>query len=271
MAIAGEDGVDVFVNDKPYRRKTEHGQVRIPSLKVGDYTIRVKKAGYLDPPAQTVQIKKGEESRVEFHMQMAPQIAALQFRGGQPGTMILLDREYVTTVGPDGSATLANLKPGDHTLDLKRDGFQPKHLVRAFKAGDTVILAGPDVALEKMVAESKPAPMPPPEPVPSPAANESQPATVPATVHRGGGFVIYTRQKELSTIRSLCNCVKAAAFSKLSVCSGSSIIRTLRTTCFTKWMENISLFAKLSTESPRNCRKCHSMGSLKNLWASRSR
>jgi hypothetical protein len=196
VVVAGEDGVNVIVNDKPYRRKTEHGQVRIPSLKVGDYTVQVKKAGYVDSPSQTVHIKKGEEARVEFHLQVSPQIAALQLRGTQPGTQLFLDRDFVSTAGPEGNASVPGVKPGDHSIELKRDGFQPKRFVRTFKAGETVTLSGPDVALEKIVAESKPAPMPPPEPAPAPASPEPQPpSNVAANVHKGGGFIIYSTPK----------------------------------------------------------------------------
>ena len=196
VVIAGEDGVDVIVNGKAYRRKTDHGQVRIPSLKVGDYTVQVKKPGYVDSPPQTVHIKKGEEARVEFHLQVSPQIAALQLRGTQPGAQLSLDRDYVATAGPDGNASVPGVKPGDHIVELKRDGFQPKRFVRTFKAGEAVTLSGPEVALEKVVAENKPAPMPPAEPAPAAAAPEPQPsANVVTNVHKGGGFVIYNTPK----------------------------------------------------------------------------
>ena len=81
-----------------------------------------------------------------------------QLRGTQPGAQLFLDRDYVSTAGPEGNASVPGVKPGDHTIELKRDGFQPKRFVRTFKAGETVTLSGPDVALEKVVAESKPAP-----------------------------------------------------------------------------------------------------------------
>ena len=70
VVMAGQDGADVFINNKPYRRQTDRGQVRIP-LKIGEYAIRIHKAGFLDPPPQTVTIKKGEESAVEFKMEAA--------------------------------------------------------------------------------------------------------------------------------------------------------------------------------------------------------
>jgi len=85
--MTGEDGVDVYINETLYARKTEHGQLRIP-LRVGDYRIRVHKTGFIDPPALPVAIKKAEESAVEFHLLAAPELAALQIKGAPPGTSV---------------------------------------------------------------------------------------------------------------------------------------------------------------------------------------
>ncbi len=91
VVVAGLDGAQVYINNLPYRRQTEHGQIRIPNLKVGQYTIRVHKAGFLDPPPVLVQVKKAEETRAQFQMQPVPQIATLQIKGALPGTMVYLD------------------------------------------------------------------------------------------------------------------------------------------------------------------------------------
>ncbi len=60
--------------------------MRVP-LKVGEYTIRVHKDGFIDPPPQTVEVKKAEESAVEFRLEPVPDIATLQIKGALPGTM----------------------------------------------------------------------------------------------------------------------------------------------------------------------------------------
>jgi hypothetical protein len=165
---AGQDGVNVYIDGKLYRRQTFDGQLRIP-LKVGEYTISVHKPGFIDPPPATVDIKKAEEAAVEFRMEVAPQVATLDIRGASPGTMIYLDKTFAATVGPDGNTSITNVTPGNHAIELRRDQALPKRFERIFHTGDVVVLSGADVTLEKVVAESKP-------PAPPPASAASVPA-----------------------------------------------------------------------------------------------
>lgn len=199
VILTGEDGADVFINNQKYRRKTDHGQLRLPNLKVGTYTIRVSKPGFIDPPAQKVDIKKGEEAKVAFHLQPQPQLASLELSGAQPGMQVLLDGTAVATVGDDGTAKAPGISTGDHTIELKREGSQPKQLQRSFGAGATVTLTGPDVALAKTPPPAAATPAAPPtdkagkteEPPTALAAAEAESSTMPASIHHGGGFLIY--------------------------------------------------------------------------------
>ncbi len=196
VVMAGQDGADVYIDDKPYRRKTDHGQLRIP-LKVGKYTLRVHKAGFIDPPPQTVEVKKAEEAPMEFHFQPVPQIASLQIKGALPGTMVYLDKELAASIGPDGNANISNVKPGDHEVELERDQALSKRFQRTFHTGDQIVLSGPDVELEKAITDNKSV-TPPPAPTPAPAP-ESTAAAAPnysmelegEQVRKGGGFVHY--------------------------------------------------------------------------------
>src|SRR5581483_2935286 len=77
------------------------------------------------------------------------------------------------TIGPDGNASISNVKPGDHVIELRRDQALPKRLERVFRTGDVVVLSGADVTLEKVLTENKPAP--PPAPVPGTDANTTAP------------------------------------------------------------------------------------------------
>ncbi len=189
VIMAGLDGADVFINDKPYRRKTDRGQVRVP-LKVGDYAIRIHKPGFIDPPAQTVTVKKSEESAVEFKLEPLPEIATLQIKGALPGTMVYVDKELAAAIGTDGDATISTVKPGDHVVELRREQALAKHYERTFKTGEVVVLSGPDVTLDKVVVESKPVAAP----ASAPAPVTPEPSSVQVEgeqVRRGGGFVPY--------------------------------------------------------------------------------
>ncbi len=186
-----QDGVGVFIDDKPYRRKTEHGQLRIP-LKVGQYVIHVHKDGFIDPPPQSITVKKGEETELSFRLEQLPTLATLQLRGGIPGTAVYVDKEQVATLGVDGSATVSTIKSGDHTVELRLDGSLPKKFQREFQAGQTVSLNSPDTLLEKVVTESKPA-----QEVPAATSVQKTPVASSALempgeqVRKGGGFVHY--------------------------------------------------------------------------------
>ena len=198
VVLTKEDGADVFINDYLYRRKTEAGQIRIP-LKVGEYTIRVHKAGFLDPPPQRVSVTKAEEAEASFRMDALPRVATLQVKGALPGTMVFVDGEMAASIGADGVASISNVKPGEHAIELRREQAVPKRFDRAFKTGDTVSLSGQDVVLEKSVVANVPQPPPPPvmPPAATPSANGAEGAQNNGMqiegeqVKRGGGFVPY--------------------------------------------------------------------------------
>ena len=193
VVMAGRDGVNVFINDKPYRRATNQGQVRIP-LKVGEYTIRVHKDGFTDPPPQTAEVKKAEETAMEFSLEPVPQLGTLEVHGAAPGTTIYLDKQLAATIGNDGVANIGNVKVGEHTVELRRQDAIPKKLLRIFTAGVPIVLSGPDVQLEKVIASNNSAARPEPEPVAQPAATPP-PAPVQTQgeqIRKGGGFVHYS-------------------------------------------------------------------------------
>lgn len=170
----GQDGASVYINGKLYRRETDQGQMRIP-LKVGEYTISVHKPGFIDPPAESVEVKKAEEAAVEFKLDPAPVIATLNVKGALPGTMVYIDKNFAALIGADGNASISNVKPGDHIVELRRDQALPKRFERVFQSGESVVLSGPDVTLDKVVTESKPAlpSTPAPQPAPSPLSSAS--------------------------------------------------------------------------------------------------
>lgn len=197
VVMAGRDGVNVFINDKPYRRTTVQGQLRIP-LKAGEYTIRVHKDGFTDPPPQTAEVKKAEETAVEFSLQPVAQFGALQVRGAAPGTAVYIDKQIAGTADANGNLSLANVRVGEHIVELRRDDATPKRLLRAFNSVTPVVLSGNDVQLERSVASnnaSSPPSVPTPAPTAEPPATVPESSSVPADteqIRKGGGFVHYS-------------------------------------------------------------------------------
>jgi hypothetical protein len=199
VVMTGEDGVQVFIEDTLYRRRTDHGQVRIP-IRVGKYQIRVHKDGFNDPVPVQIEIRKGEESAAQFRLEPASQLASLHIKGATPGSAAYLDKEFVGAIEPDGAVKVFNIKPGDHTIELHHDQALPRKLVRTFHAGEVLVLSGSDVQLDKVNPDAKlPSTPPPPSlEMPSDAAKGANgaPSTNSMSVEgervmRGGGFVPY--------------------------------------------------------------------------------
>lgn len=150
LLVAGEDNVTVFLNGQKYSRLTRRGQLRI-TREPREYRVRVAKEGFQEAPEQVVQIRKGEESRLEFKLRPLPAVAALSIRGATPGAQVLLDQNPIGTVETDGSFSFSNVSPGEHTIELRKDKFKPRQVRRAFAAGQTVQLAESEVALRGTV------------------------------------------------------------------------------------------------------------------------
>jgi serine/threonine-protein kinase len=152
LVVAGEDGATVLLNGKAYPRTTKRGQLVIANLAPKLYTVSVVKDGFQQAPAQKVDILKGQASKLVFVLQPAPTGASLVIAGARPLTDVLLDGKSLGAVQQDGSFSASNIKPGAHTIGLRRDQFKPKDLQRQFAAGGSVHLNANDVAMESAAA-----------------------------------------------------------------------------------------------------------------------
>jgi serine/threonine-protein kinase len=160
LVVAGQDGATVLLNGKAYPRLTRHGQLVIANLAPKQYTVSVVKDGFQPAPAQNVNIVKGQASKLIFALQPAPTAASLVIAGAMPLTDVLLDGVSLGAVQQDGSFTASNIKPGPHTIGLRRDQFKPKDLQKQFVAGGSVHLSAADVAMAS-AAPAAPALLPP--------------------------------------------------------------------------------------------------------------
>jgi hypothetical protein len=159
LVVAGQDGATVLLNGKAYPRLTKHGQLVIANLAPKQYTVSVVKDGFQQAPAQNVGIVKGQASKLTFALEPALTVASLVIAGAMPSTNVLLDGVSLGAVQPDGSFTAANIKPGQHTIELRRDQFKAKDLQKEFVAGGSVHLGAGDVAMTS--AATAPALLPP--------------------------------------------------------------------------------------------------------------
>ena len=147
VVTTGEDRATIFLNGKPMSVPTENGRLRISNLAPTTYSVRVSKAGFQEVPEQRVEVRKGEESRLDFQLQPTPHMATLIGEGALAGSQVFVDGQAVAEVQADGGFT-AKLVSGGHVLELRKDGYTPKRLQKEFSAGEVVRLGAADVALQ---------------------------------------------------------------------------------------------------------------------------
>jgi serine/threonine-protein kinase len=160
LVVAGEDGATVLLNGKKYPRTTKHGQLVIANLAPKQYTVSVVKEGFQAAPAQDVNVQKGQVTKLVFALQPAPTVASLVIAGATPLAEVMLDGKALGKIQQDGSFSASNIRPGSHTIGLRKDPFKPKDLQRQFLAGGSVHLNANDVVLES-AAPAAPALAPP--------------------------------------------------------------------------------------------------------------
>ena len=161
LVVTGEDGATILLNGRKYPRATKHGQLVIANLEPKRYTVSVVKDGFQAVPQQEVSIQKGQVEKLVFALQPAPTVASLVIAGATPLAEVLLDGKILGRIQQDGSFSAANVPPGPHTIELKKDTFKPRDLQRQFVAGGSVHLTGREVALESAAAHATPALAPP--------------------------------------------------------------------------------------------------------------
>jgi len=147
ISTPGEDDVAAFLNERPARVKSKNGQMRLPGIPVGAYTVRVAKDGYSSDPPQKITIAKGQEARIEFKLKAIPRLSTLRLRGVVTGTQVYLDGNPIGAVPATGAFEFTQVAPGEHVVELRRDRMAPKRNPRQFRAGETIELSGADVTL----------------------------------------------------------------------------------------------------------------------------
>ncbi len=162
LIVAGQDDARIFLNGKLQPQLTQGGQLRLPNIEVKDYVVQVSKSGFQDPPQQRIRIRKGEQASLIFHLQpetLQPQsrpgarLASLAIQGGAPDTTVLVDQTPIGSIQHDGTLSVSTVNPGDHTVELRKQGFKPRQLKEHFVGGGTISLGAADAALEAAPGE----------------------------------------------------------------------------------------------------------------------
>ena len=153
LIVTAEDRVKVFLDGKLQKRTTEAGQLRIANLEPRQYLVRVAREGFQEVPEQKIDVRKGEQARLNFVLQPMARVALLAIQGGMPGTEVVVDRTSIGTVQPDGSFHYSTVPPGDHLIELRKEHYKAKEIQKRFASGSPVSLGPTETTLEPMPGE----------------------------------------------------------------------------------------------------------------------
>ncbi len=167
---ANVDGAAVTIDGKRERRAISGGELRLP-LDARQHTVRVEKPGYRVEPAQAVaRIGKGEQVRSAFKLEPLP--AKLRLSRAPAAARVAVDGTALGSVRADGTFE-AEVAPGEHRIELSKEGYTLATVRRRFEPGATVDLGGTEVQLAQAPAPKvEPPPAVPAPPKPKPQAED---------------------------------------------------------------------------------------------------
>jgi hypothetical protein len=153
---AGQAGVDVSINNRVYGRTNAKGDLLVPSLEAGAYSVAVQKAGF-QTLTQSVKIESQKQTQLTVHL-VQPVIAgsSATIEGAPPGAEVRLDGRLVGTTAADGTFLLTPI-PGEHTVRVTKDGFLPQETKETFAPGKSFnrrAALEPDVEFQRWQALS---------------------------------------------------------------------------------------------------------------------
>jgi len=137
--VTGEDDVELFLNGSKYRRTTKNGRLSV-YLPPKSYTVRVQKNGMMSPPPQTVELRRGQDSQVEF--KIAASKATLAVHYGIVGSEVWVDGNRIGIVGADGEFAAAYIDPGKHIIAVRHERYKPLQSEQVFAAAKSIDLDG---------------------------------------------------------------------------------------------------------------------------------
>jgi eukaryotic-like serine/threonine-protein kinase len=149
------DDATVLIDGKAYGTGSRRRPFQTP-LDAGNYKVEVRSPGFKPPPAIAARVENQKTVRLSVTLESLR--ARLRITGGMPASAILVDGRQRGTVDAGGEATIDDVPPGVHSLELARAGYVSRSISRRFEAGRTVELSKPDADLSpdaSTVAENR--------------------------------------------------------------------------------------------------------------------
>jgi hypothetical protein len=127
LITADVAGAEVFVDGE----KKDAAPTLVSDLVEGPHTVEVRKEG-LPPFRQVVTVVGGERVKIEAVLNQRAPTGTLRIITHTPGAQVSVDGE------PKGPANqeLADLRPGQHVVDITAEGYEPQALDVTIVAGE---------------------------------------------------------------------------------------------------------------------------------------
>jgi len=145
LVEAGQDNTRVYLNDRLYRRATEHGALLI-AVETGTYSVRVAKDGFQASPAQTVAVNKGEEKEVRFTLTALPSV--LEIAGAIAAARVMVDGKMIGETDANGNLR-TEMSSGDHSIEIEKKDYTSVKFTDRFVPGKTIRPARQQLAMAR--------------------------------------------------------------------------------------------------------------------------
>ena len=139
--VTGQDGATVYLNDKPYRRKTSQGSLLV-FLYPGSYRVRVEKPGFIASTEYTADVRKGARAQVAAELRPQPQLATLSIQGAPSGAQVRIDGELVGETSGAGAFSYRAVRDGQRVVQIAKAGYRTRTEQLEFSIGKTASLDG---------------------------------------------------------------------------------------------------------------------------------
>jgi serine/threonine protein kinase len=101
--------------------------------------------------AQTPGVPLSPSSKLKTASSRSPRMASLVIQGGSDGLQVFIDGEWRGTLKSDGALSVADIKPGQHSLEFRKEGFLTRTIEKQFAAATPLTLGADQVTLERAV------------------------------------------------------------------------------------------------------------------------
>ncbi len=123
--------------------KVSENQIEIQGLEVGQHTLRISHASVVDWEKK-VEVEGGATTTVTPKFVVS--IVHLVIKS-EPGAEVFVDNNYEGRVAENGELRVTNIRPGERSIRVTKDKFEPVTLTRSFSPGSESL----NIAMKRVV------------------------------------------------------------------------------------------------------------------------